>query len=81
MDRDVTVQLPHALTDAAERIAREGGTTLDQFVASAVAEKLSAIKSAAFLAERGARADLDAFDRLMNRQDGLPPAPADRLDD
>jgi hypothetical protein len=81
MDRDVTVRLPHGLTDAAERIAREGGTTLDQFVATAVAEKLSAITSAAFLAERGARADLAAFDRLMTRQGGLPPALEDRLRD
>ncbi|MEL6059259.1 MULTISPECIES: toxin-antitoxin system HicB family antitoxin [unclassified Methylobacterium] len=81
MDRDVTVHLPHSLTDAAERIAREGGTTLDAFVASAVAEKLSAMKTAAFLAERGRRADLDAFDRFMNRPNGLPPAPEDRLDD
>lgn len=81
MDRDVTVQLPPALTDAAERIAREGGTTLDQFVATAVAEKLSAMKAVTFLAERGGRADLAAFDRFMNRQDGLPPAPDDRLPD
>lgn len=81
MDRDVAVHLPHTLTDAAERIAREGGTTLDQFVAAAVAEKLSAMTSATVLAERGRRADLAAFDRFMNRQDGLPPAPEDRLDD
>ncbi|WP_342108781.1 toxin-antitoxin system HicB family antitoxin [Methylobacterium sp. SI9] len=81
MDGDVTVHLPHALTDAAERIAREGGTTLDAFVASAVAEKLSAMKSAALLAERGRRADLGAFDRFMSRPNGLPAAPEDRLND
>ncbi|KNY20905.1 hypothetical protein [Methylobacterium sp. ARG-1] len=81
MDGGVTVHLPHALTDAAERIAREGGTTLDQFVATAVAEKLSAMKSGAFLAERGGRADQAAFDRFMNRPDGLPPAPEDRWSD
>ena len=62
MDRDVTVHLPHSLTDVAERVAREGGTTLDAFVASAVAEKLSAMSAAAFLAERGRRADVDAVD-------------------
>ena len=81
MDRDVMVHLPHSLTDVAERVAREGGTTLDAFVASAVAEKLSAMSAAAFLAERGRRADLDAFDRFMNRPNGLPPAPEDRLND
>ena len=81
MERDVTVHLPHSLTDAAERIAREDGTTLDAFVASAVAEKLSALKAATFLAERGRRADLDTFDRFMNWSNGLPPAPEDRLDD
>ena len=81
MDRDVTVHLPHSPTDAAERVAREGGTTRDAFVASAVAEKLSAMNAAAFLAERGRRADLDAFDRFMNRPNGLPAAPEDRPND
>ncbi|MCJ2021949.1 MULTISPECIES: toxin-antitoxin system HicB family antitoxin [unclassified Methylobacterium] len=81
MNGDVTVHLPHSLTDAAERIAREGGTTLAAFVASAVAEKLSAIQSAALLAERGRRADLEAFDRFMSRPNGFPPALDDRLND
>lgn len=32
-----------------------------------------------FFRERGKGADLDAFDRLVNRSGGQPPAPGDEL--
>jgi hypothetical protein len=36
-------------------------------VATAVAEKLAAMNTATYVAERRARADFAAFDRLMSR--------------
>lgn len=80
MDHDDGVHLPTALKDAAERVAREDGTTLNQFVVRAVAERLSTLQTAEFFAARGARADLDAFDRFMSRTDGIPPGPDDLWD-
>jgi len=55
------------------------GTTLNQFIVSAVAEKLAALKTADYFAKRAARADFAAFDRLMKRDGGEPPRPDDRL--
>ena len=80
MDCDDTLHLPASLRDAAERVARADGTTLNQFVAAAVAEKLSALKTLDLFAERGARADLAAFDRFMARSGGVPPDEGDRWD-
>ena len=70
------LRLPASLKRAVEEIAREDGTTLNQFIVSAVAEKLAALKTANYFAERAARADFAAFDRLMRRRDGEAP-PAD----
>jgi hypothetical protein len=73
------LRLPASLKRAVEELAREDGTTLNQFIVSAVAEKLAALKTADYFAERAARADFAAFDRLMKKGGGGPPRPDDRL--
>ena len=40
------LRLPASLKAGAEQVAREDGTTLNQFIVSAVAEKLAAMKTA-----------------------------------
>lgn len=49
-------------------------------MATAVAEKLAAMNTAAFFAERRARADFDAFDRLLSRPGGEPPHADDTIE-
>lgn len=62
-----------------ERRARQDGISANQFVATAVAEKLAAMNTAEFFDERRARADFDAFERLMRRKGGEPPRPDDTI--
>jgi hypothetical protein len=79
MSSNYTLRLPTSLKRAVEAVAREDGTTLNQFIVSAVAEKLAALRTADYFAERAGRADLAAFDRLMRRRGGEAPRPADEL--
>lgn len=65
----------------AEKVAAAAGTTLNQFINVAVAEKLAALRTAQFLQERAARADLAAFDRLLRRAGNELPRPGDAIDD
>jgi len=71
------LRLPTSVKAEVVRRAKAQGTSFNQFVATAVAEKLAAMNTAAFFAERRGRADFDAFDRLMQRQGGEPPRPED----
>ena len=73
------LRLPKSLKEAAAQIAREDGTSINQFVATAVAEKVSAMKTADFFAARSADADVEAARRLLRRDSGEPPDPEDRL--
>ena len=73
------LRLPKSLKEAAAQIAREDGTSINQFVATAVAEKVSAMKTADFFAARSADADVEAARRLLRRDGGEPPEPEDRL--
>ncbi len=73
------LRLPASLKQGAEQVAREDGTTLNQFIVSAVAEKLSAMKTAQYFADRAQRGDLQAALALLGRSGGQPPADDDRL--
>ena len=71
------LRLPVSVKAEAERLAAAEGTSLNQFVATAVAEKVAVLRTASYFAERRGRADWDAFDRLMARGGGEPPRPGD----
>lgn len=67
------LRLPRSVKAEVERRAKQDGISVNQFVATAVSEKLAAMSTAAFFAERRARADFAAFDRILQRQGGEPP--------
>lgn len=71
------LRLPRSVKAAAEKMAQDEGISLNQFVATAVAEKLAVMNTADFFAERKARADLAAFKRILKRKDGEPPRSGD----
>jgi len=71
------LRLPRSVKAAAEKMAQDEGISLNQFVATAVAEKLAVMNTAEFFAERKARADLAAFKRILKRKGGEPPRPGD----
>jgi hypothetical protein len=71
------LRLPRSVKAAVEQLAKEEGISLNQFVATAVAEKLAAMRTATFFAERRDRADLDAFRTVLSREGGEPPRSGD----
>jgi len=73
------LRLPASLKRAVEEVAREDGTTLNQFIVSAVAEKLAALKTANYFAKRAARADFAVVDRLMKGRGGEAARPDDQI--
>jgi len=73
--------LPRSLKKAVERLSAQDGTSINQFVAMAVAEKVSALETATFFEDRKARADFKAFDRIMRRRGGEPPREGDEIPD
>ena len=74
------LRLPTSVKAEVERRARADGVSMNQFVATAVAEKLAVMDTAAFFAARREHADFEAFDRIMHRKGGEAPGPDDRLD-
>lgn len=73
------LRLPLSVKAAAERLSREDRTSMNQFVATAVAEKIAAMETARFFEDRKARADLAAFDQILRRSGGEPPREGDEM--
>ena len=65
---------------ALEKIAARDGTSMNQFLVIAAAEKISAMETERFFAERSARANDEEFLRILNRKGGEPPRPEDSID-
>jgi hypothetical protein len=73
------VQLPDELADLAKEAATLQNRSLDQIVAAALSSQLEAWKGIAELKARAKRADMAAFDRILDRVPAAPPAPGDEL--
>jgi uncharacterized protein (DUF1778 family) len=73
------LRLPVSMKAALEKIAERDGTSMNQFLVIAAAEKISAMETERFFAERRSRADDAAFLRILNREGGEPPRPEDTL--
>ena len=77
--RTYPLRLPGSLKEAVERLSREDRTSINQFVTTAVAEKVSTLQTARFFANRKARADFEAFDKIMRRSGGKKPREGDEM--
>ncbi len=73
------LRLPASVKAEAEKLAAEEGTSLNQFVATAVAEKVSALRTARYFAEKKGQSDWEAFDRIMSRKGGEAPSSDDEI--
>ena len=73
------LRLPASLKRELEKVAREDGTSLNQLIVTAVAEKLSALRTADFFEERRARADVVSALGIMRRKRGEAPREEDEV--
>jgi hypothetical protein len=56
------LRVPESLFTYARQVADEEHVSMNQFFVTAIAEKISALKTEAYFRERLARGDLNAFD-------------------
>jgi hypothetical protein len=63
----INIALPDSISATAQRLAKLDGITLDQYVASALAEKSAVLMSQNYLTQRGAKANRAAYDAILDR--------------
>lgn len=73
----MSLRLPESLHDRLREVADREGISMNQFVTSAVAEKLSALLTEEYLGERVRRASRDKYERALSQVPDEEPLPGD----
>jgi hypothetical protein len=74
------LKLPASVKKAAQKLAKEDGVSLNQWIASAVAEKVGAVETAAeFLSRRAGKAKPGDMDRYLDRVRNRPVMDGDEI--
>jgi hypothetical protein len=74
------LKLPTSVKKAAERLAREDGVSLNQWIAAAVAEKVGVVETAAeFFKKRAGKATGSGLMKFLRRAPKAAPPPEDAL--
>jgi hypothetical protein len=71
------LRVPESLFAYARQVAEEENVSMNQFFVTAIAEKVSALKTEAYFRERMARGNLAAFDAWLAASPSGPPEPGD----
>ncbi len=74
-----TLKLRPSLKAEAQRLAREDGVSLNEFINTAVAEKLSALETETYFRTRSARGSREAFLAVLDSAGDEPPIEGDRI--
>jgi hypothetical protein len=72
------LKLPLSVKQAAQRLAKEDGVSLNQWIAAAVAEKVGVMETAAqFFQKRAGSATGKGLMRFLKNAPNVPPEPGD----
>jgi predicted DNA-binding protein len=76
----LSLRLPESLHKRLKELAQQEGISINQFVSTAIAEKLSALMTAEYLEERARRGDRTRFDAVLTKIADAQPDAADRIE-
>jgi hypothetical protein len=76
---NLSLRLPDSLHSKIRELAERDDVSINQFIATAVAEKAAALLTVDYLQERARRADPRLLERLLRRVPDVPPVPGDEM--
>jgi hypothetical protein len=76
----LSLRLPESLHDEARKLAEREGISLNQLMVTALAEKMSALMTEEYLAERAGRGSRKKFDRVLRKVRSVEPIKGDELE-
>ena len=75
----MSLRLPESLHERAREVAKREGVSINQLIATALAEKLSALDTVEYLQARAARGSRDAFEEVLRKVPAAPPLDGDEV--
>ena len=75
----ISLRLPESLHKQARELAKQEGVSINQLVATALAEKMAALMTTEYLEERAERGSREKFERALNKVKSIEPEADDCL--
>jgi predicted transcriptional regulator len=75
----LSLRLPDSLHRKLKELARQDGVSINQFIATAVAEKVSALSTADYLAQRAQEGSQEKFAEVLSKVPNVQPDPNDAM--
>jgi len=75
----LSLRLPDSLHEQVKVLAKQDGISINQFISSAVAEKMSALLTEQYLIQRAGKGSKSAFLKAMNKVPDVEPDKNDKL--
>lgn len=75
----LSVQLPDSLYKSLQALAEQDGISIDQFIATAVAEKIAALTTEPYLEELAKRGSRNKYEAVLAKVPDVEPEPYDQL--
>jgi hypothetical protein len=75
----MSVRLPESLHEKAREMAEREGVSINQLVTTALAEKLSALLTEEYLAQRATRGSREKYGRVLAKVSDQGPIPGDEI--
>ena len=75
----LSLRLPNSIHRHIKEIAAREGVSINQFISSAVSEKISAIMTEDYLNQRAKRANRKKFKKILDNVPARKPLPGDEL--
>ncbi|MEH1859790.1 MAG: toxin-antitoxin system HicB family antitoxin [Nostoc sp.] len=76
---NLSIQFPESLYKSLQELAKQDGISIDQFVATAVAEKIAALTTEIYLGELAKRGSQEKYDAVLAKVPDIEPESYDRL--
>ena len=75
----LSLRLPESLHRKVRELAKRDEVSINQFIATAVAEKTATLLTVAYLEDRARQGNARLFDRILARVPDASPVPGDEL--
>ncbi len=75
----ISLRLPESLHERVRELAKQENTSINQFISTALAEKISALLTAEYLEERALRGRRNKFNRALSKVRDAVPDKADEI--
>ncbi len=75
----ISLRLPDSLHESVRDLAKEDNISINQFVTTALAEKMSALATEKYLTERAAKGSKTKFKTALSKVKDIEPETSDKL--